>query len=267
MTENPVAELIEATVKAVDADAEAAADAGAADRADRADGVADGGPPSAPSKPRAARPASLWSRLGQLSHFLLSIAALLTAVAAMVKSCDHSVTENAYATLAGGIKATAEGTEKNHEDLLALRGYLAGPADGAAPITMAALPAVSPSAAPASVRVMASAMAPAVGTVPKAGRSHPPSAARPPAAAPGDPLATAIALEAHRDAGAPYALPRPVPADGGGIAAPVTTSPATVALLAPAPMAAAQPKYILPPIHPAPTAWQPKKWDDVAKGK
>jgi hypothetical protein len=78
-----------------------------------------------------------WARIQQLTTFFASIAALLTAVGAFIKSCDHSVTENAYSTLSKGVQQVQSATDQNHKDLVALRDYVASPSADAGEAPMA----------------------------------------------------------------------------------------------------------------------------------
>ena len=84
----------------------------------------EGGDSSVP--PPGDKPPSKWAKLRQVSHLITSVVALLAAVGAFLKTCDHSVTENSYNTLSETIKSLNEGQQKNHDDIVALHGYLDG---------------------------------------------------------------------------------------------------------------------------------------------
>lgn len=60
------------------------------------------------------------------ASFFTAVAALLAAAGAFIKTFDHSITENAYNTLSGQIEKLSDQQQKNHEDLVALQGYLDG---------------------------------------------------------------------------------------------------------------------------------------------
>ncbi len=76
-------------------------------------------------------------RTGGFDHQIRSLAALVTSLAALVasagafaKSCDHSVTENSYNALSHGIQEVTAAEQRNHDDLMALHGYVDGLAHG-----------------------------------------------------------------------------------------------------------------------------------------
>ena len=58
--------------------------------------------------------------------FITAAAALLASVGALAKPQDHSVTKSAYDTLSVGIKQVADEQRRDHDDVVALRGYLEG---------------------------------------------------------------------------------------------------------------------------------------------
>jgi hypothetical protein len=66
------------------------------------------------------------SKLHSLTALLMAGAAFVTSVGASLKSCDHSVTENAYSTLTTGIQKVTDAEQQNHQDIVALRAYLDG---------------------------------------------------------------------------------------------------------------------------------------------
>jgi hypothetical protein len=98
----------------------------------------------------------------QSASLMTHIVALLAAFAAFAKTCDHSITKNAYEALSLNITKLSDQTQKNHDDLVALHGYLDGmahqpliaPLGSASPAplpttaTTAASPVVSPSKSP-----------------------------------------------------------------------------------------------------------------------
>jgi len=73
------------------------------------------------------RSASPWKRISQLTNFVASVTALLVAAAAFMKTCDHSVTERAYAAATEGIQQNQKAVERQQKELLALREYVAPP--------------------------------------------------------------------------------------------------------------------------------------------
>lgn len=147
-TESPV----EAAVEAVERVAHAVEKASESDP-----------PPSSKGKPP--------SRLKQWAAFFTSIAALLASGGAFLKTCDHSITQNAYNTLSGEITKVDDKQQRDHEDLVKLQGYLDGLAR--APV----VPIVSPSASMAVSTIDAGA--PPVGTI----RPWPPATTHPSATA------------------------------------------------------------------------------------
>jgi len=58
--------------------------------------------------------------------FITATAALLASVGALAKPQDHSVTKTAYDTLSSGIKEISDEQKRDHDDVVALRGYLEG---------------------------------------------------------------------------------------------------------------------------------------------
>jgi hypothetical protein len=68
-----------------------------------------------------------------LIHVITSVTALVAALGAFMKTCDHTLTRNAYNTLSESISKIEDEQKKNHEDLLKLQAYLDGMAR--APIT------------------------------------------------------------------------------------------------------------------------------------
>lgn len=63
------------------------------------------------------------SRLKHAASLVASLVALVTAVSAFVKPQDQSVNQESYEQLSASIKQLSEQQQKNHDDLVALRGY------------------------------------------------------------------------------------------------------------------------------------------------
>jgi hypothetical protein len=63
------------------------------------------------------------SRLKHVASMVASAVALVTAISALAKPEDQSVNKESYETLTAAIKQLSEQTQKNHDDLVALRGY------------------------------------------------------------------------------------------------------------------------------------------------
>lgn len=89
-----------------------------------------------PKDPWAAR-ARAWGTV------IAAVGGLLTAAAAILKPRDDSATKASYVALAGGLEKLGAETTQNHDDLVALRGYLA--AKEGAPVLSLALPGLAPS--------------------------------------------------------------------------------------------------------------------------
>jgi hypothetical protein len=65
-------------------------------------------------------------KLKAWASVITSMAALVASLGAFLKACDHTLTQNAYNTLSDNITKLSDEQQKNHEDLLSLRGYLDG---------------------------------------------------------------------------------------------------------------------------------------------
>lgn len=65
-------------------------------------------------------------KIRSMAALILACASLLATLGTFIKTCDHSVTENSYNTLSDSIKTLNENQQKNHDDLVALHGYLDG---------------------------------------------------------------------------------------------------------------------------------------------
>lgn len=86
----------------------------------------DSDPPSTSRPPPPGAPPSKAKQVKALIHLITSITALIAALGAFLKTCDHSMTENSYNTLSESIKTITENQQKTHDDLVALHGYLDG---------------------------------------------------------------------------------------------------------------------------------------------
>lgn len=64
--------------------------------------------------------------LKEWGGLLAGVAGVLTAAGALLKSCDHSVTQSAYDTLGVSIAKLADQQQRDHNDLANLRGYIDG---------------------------------------------------------------------------------------------------------------------------------------------
>jgi hypothetical protein len=99
-------------------------------------------------------------QLRSLAALFTALAALVASVGALVKTFDHSVTENSYNTLSQGIQDVVAAQQRNHDDLTALHGYLDG---------LVRAGALGP---PASPGAASGGGAGAVGAVAPTGTSH-----------------------------------------------------------------------------------------------
>jgi len=66
------------------------------------------------------------SRLKYLGTLVAAVAALVTALGAYFKPQDHSVNKASYEELSKVIKDLSDESDKNHDDIVALRGYVEG---------------------------------------------------------------------------------------------------------------------------------------------
>jgi hypothetical protein len=66
------------------------------------------------------------SRLKSLGTLIAAVAALVTAVGAYFKPQDHTVNKASYEELSKVIKELSDESDKNHDDIVALRGYVEG---------------------------------------------------------------------------------------------------------------------------------------------
>lgn len=66
------------------------------------------------------------SRLKSLGTLIAAIAALVTATGAYFKPQDHSVNKASYEEITKTLKEMSDQTDKNHDDIVALRGYMEG---------------------------------------------------------------------------------------------------------------------------------------------
>jgi len=90
----------------------------------------------------------LTTKVKAFTSVAASIGALLVSIGTFAKSCDHSLTANAYNTLSKNISALSDQEAANHNDLLTLRGYLDGLARNPIPVVPLPTPAPSPSPQP-----------------------------------------------------------------------------------------------------------------------
>lgn len=67
---------------------------------------------------------SLPSTLKSTGVLIASLAALATSLGAIFKPQDHSVTQESYTELSKGITSLTEQSQKNHDDIVALRTYM-----------------------------------------------------------------------------------------------------------------------------------------------
>lgn len=65
-------------------------------------------------------------KIRPLTALVTAVTALFAGAVAFLKTLDHSVTANAYKTLTAEIVSVQNEQQKNHEDLVLLRGYLNG---------------------------------------------------------------------------------------------------------------------------------------------
>lgn len=66
------------------------------------------------------------ARLKYLGTLVAATAALVTAFGAYFKPQDHSVNKASYEELTKVLKEVSDQAEKNHDDIVALRGYVEG---------------------------------------------------------------------------------------------------------------------------------------------
>lgn len=85
-------------------------------------------------------------KLRSLAALILSCASLIATLGTFIKTCDHSVTQNAYNELSTNITQLSNDAKQNHDDLVALRGYLDGLAHAPLITTGAPVPTASASA-------------------------------------------------------------------------------------------------------------------------
>jgi len=91
------------------------------------------------------------SRLKYLGTLVAALAALVTALGAYFKPQDHSVNKASYEELSKVIKDLSDESDRNHDDIVALRGYLEGQlARNAAP--MPVTPALTDAGSTATAR-------------------------------------------------------------------------------------------------------------------
>ncbi len=84
-------------------------------------------------------------------HLLTALAAVLVALAALLRPQDHTVTKNSYEATTAGIAKVEDEIRKNHEDIVALRSYIDGVMHQSVSLPTEAAPAASPSPSPSAV--------------------------------------------------------------------------------------------------------------------
>lgn len=88
---------------------------------------------------------SFMAKLNAMKGFILTVAALMTAVGSWFKPQDLKVTKSSYETLAHSMEEMGKEIDQNHDDIVAIRGYLEGLVkNGHAPIPVS-ISSVSPS--------------------------------------------------------------------------------------------------------------------------
>lgn len=118
--------------------------------------------------------------LKEWGGLLAGAAGVLTAAGALLKSCDHSVTQSAYVTLSGSIAKLSDQEQRDHADLASLRGYLDGMARRAPQEAPAADEAGKPAGAPQGRRPPPRAPRPEPPPAPPAETSMPVPTVSPP---------------------------------------------------------------------------------------
>ena len=119
-------------------------------------------------------------------HLLTALAAVLVALAALLRPQDHTVTKNSYETTAQGIAKVEDEIRKNHEDIVALRSYIEGVMHQGLPS-----PAESSSAAPAAAPTAGLTPLPRLHLLPRLGGAAPAAGAGAPVMAESSAMAAA----------------------------------------------------------------------------
>lgn len=96
--------------------------------------MSDSTPPASTEKP---------SLLKGWAALIASIAALVTAIGALMKPPEEPAAKASYETLSKAVEDNSKQAAQNHDDIVALRNYLEGYVKGS-------VPAVAPSAAPSA---------------------------------------------------------------------------------------------------------------------
>jgi len=107
-------------------------------------------PPIPKDSPRFIKHLMAWANASKGP--IAAVAALITAMGAFFKPQDHSVTKTAYDTLSASITQIAEGQKRDHDDVVALRGYLDGLTRAGVPQSPAPIASSAEPAAPAAPR-------------------------------------------------------------------------------------------------------------------
>lgn len=100
------------------------------------------------------------SRLKSLGTLIAALAALVTATGAYFKPQDHSVSKVTYEELTKSIKELSDEGDKNHDDIVALRGYIEGTLakrSEAIPVTVQSADGGAPTAFPMGLRMSSDA--------------------------------------------------------------------------------------------------------------
>ncbi len=66
------------------------------------------------------------AKLNAMKGLILAAAALITAIGSWFRPQDMKVTKSSYETLAASIEEIGKEVDKNHDDIIAIRGYLDG---------------------------------------------------------------------------------------------------------------------------------------------
>ena|ERR1700690_3883932 len=103
--------------------------------------------PSAPPESQSSLKDPWAARARAWGTVIAAVGGLVTAFAAILKPRDDSATKASYVALSTGLEKVAAETSQNHDDLAALRGYLA--AKEGSPVLSLALPGVATTTADA----------------------------------------------------------------------------------------------------------------------
>lgn len=112
---------------------------------------------------------SFVARVMGVKELILAITSLIVAVTSIVVPASHKVTQSAYEELSKDVREVSSATMRNHDDIVALRGYL----DGLRGTTLVVPNTPIASASMAAMLVSKPPMPPFVGPKPTA--QNPPS--------------------------------------------------------------------------------------------